>query len=1053
MSRDRRQTSLRAIAVLVLVTALPLTPTNVAGLAQSTSPQAAVDNEPLKPTVNIVSPIDDSVIESDTVDVTVNYRASLVGSLLLGVSRLELRISGTPVAVINYPRPARGGQVTFHDVDVSDLKALPAVQLTVRAWQGPVLLNLRADSAPVDMIFDQGVAQLRELESASDTRADFEFDGGIPTLVDVDVPVTAELADDPVAAVLDVLDRYRDLYSLDDPAENLHLASATTMDDGATVLKFGQEAKGIPIFGAEIIASVTDGRFTGTIGHYLGEVPSQIPTPGVSADEAEAAAIDSTEAGKAEVVDEPRLVWFAPELVGETGPVRLAWDVTTRDAPEREAPGAGVSRVLVATDDRSVLYALPTEDRHQRDGEDFDITRDDGGDRLDLCYAFDDLDEQYDHNGPIASSPVPDATDAWNHLHTVFVWFFDNFAMESWDDAGDDIEVTVNENSLIGDGEAVYKGGICEILAFSDRMTTLDILAHEYTHGIDDHARDLNGSGESGALNESYPDVFASLIELDRRGTDGNWTIGEDSRVGPIRDLSNPPRFDDPDRFSEFVRTSADKGGVHTNNGITNFAAYLLAQGGTHPDTGIVVDGIGRPKLARLWFDVLMWRLPSNARMITARNATVQRARELAEAGLSGFTQNDVCQVVNAFAAVELGVPDRDCDGMDDTADNDDDGDRVDDARDNCPITPNPGQTDIDGDGRGDACDPDIDGDGVPNTNDNCRFTQNVTQADFNADRIGDACQDVDRDGLTDAEELRVTITDPTDPDTDGDGLRDGEDPVPSSPDIDQDGVNDPEELDQGTDPRNPDTDGDGVDDGADNSPTVFNPDQSDTDGDGVGDASDNCGNEPNPDQADRDGDGQGNECDDDLDGDGVDNDVDNCRDTPNPHQIDIDGDGQGLECDTREAEHFNGDARNSILTGVRFDEFGRARIPLNICLELCPNWLPAATTTRVDVAVFKSIESGPIPIHAYAVDSLGDGASGKRNVDLATLQFQPAADTRYVKPTGKEFSGRNYFLELRTQPEFAGLTLQTNLYLASAYDGAPPPPRVGEEIALGTHG
>ena len=101
--------------------------------------------------------------------------------------------------------------------------------------------------------------------------------------------------------------------------------------------------------------------------------------------------------------------------------------------------------------------------------------------------------------------------------------------------------------------------------------------------------------------------------------------------------------------------------------------------------------------------------------------------------------------------------------------------------------------------------------------------------------------EDADEDGLSDDEEMNVG-TDPTNSDTDGDGLVDGEEWIdlgtdPANPDTDGDGLGDGEEwIDLGTDPANPDTDGDGLGDGEEMNTYGTAPNNWDTDGDRIPD-------------------------------------------------------------------------------------------------------------------------------------------------------------------------------------------------------------------------
>ncbi len=125
-----------------------------------------------------------------------------------------------------------------------------------------------------------------------------------------------------------------------------------------------------------------------------------------------------------------------------------------------------------------------------------------------------------------------------------------------------------------------------------------------------------------------------------------------------------------------------------------------------------------------------------------ARARAIFHASMLAASSTAGFTLNDVCQVINAYASV--GIGDADCDGTADSDDPDNDDDGVSDGNDNCKFVANSAQADADGDDIGDACDADYDGDGFVGSADNCPWTSNPSQADFDLDGKGDVCDDSD---------------------------------------------------------------------------------------------------------------------------------------------------------------------------------------------------------------------------------------------------------------------------------------------------------------------
>ncbi len=110
----------------------------------------------------------------------------------------------------------------------------------------------------------------------------------------------------------------------------------------------------------------------------------------------------------------------------------------------------------------------------------------------------------------------------------------------------------------------------------------LDVIAHEMTHGVTEHSAGLVYQGESGALDESFSDIFGIIIfnwdptKPDEDVSRWNWEIGRGLGKGglPLRDMSNPARTNDPVHMDDFKPTTFDNGGVHTKSNIHNKAAY-----------------------------------------------------------------------------------------------------------------------------------------------------------------------------------------------------------------------------------------------------------------------------------------------------------------------------------------------------------------------------------------------------------------------------------------------------------------------------------------------
>lgn len=262
--------------------------------------------------------------------------------------------------------------------------------------------------------------------------------------------------------------------------------------------------------------------------------------------------------------------------------------------------------------------------------------------------------------------------------------FFKNaFGYTSYDGADAQMRV-INNNPNISCPNANWNGVSTN---YCNGTATDDVIAHEWGHAYTEYTSNLIYAYQSGAINESYSDIWGETIDLLNNyedadddnsirtagcGSSDRWRIGEDASAfgGAIRDMWNPPCNGDPGKVTDgqFLCGEADSGGVHINSGIPNHAYALLVDGGTY--NGQTISGIGFTKAVHIF-----WRAQSEYLMSTSGFNELADALEAsctdlmginleglsteAPTGLSGeiISESDYEQVVKTILAVELRVP------------------------------------------------------------------------------------------------------------------------------------------------------------------------------------------------------------------------------------------------------------------------------------------------------------------------------------------------------------------------------------------------------------
>jgi Zn-dependent metalloprotease len=233
--------------------------------------------------------------------------------------------------------------------------------------------------------------------------------------------------------------------------------------------------------------------------------------------------------------------------------------------------------------------------------------------------------------------------------------FYQEMGRNSIDDNGYPLNLYVHYNNnyvnafwdgtrmTFGDGNANYSP-----------LTSLDITGHEISHGLTERTSNLDYSNESGALNESFSDIFGQCVEWYADSTRFNWLVGED--IGnAFRSMSDPKSKGDPDTYQgqNWYGGTGDYGGVHTNSSVQNYWFYLLTEGGSGTNdlnNNYSVTGIGIEKAQQIAWRNLVYYLTNSSDYMDARFYSLQAANDI-----FGACSPEAISATKAWYAVGVG--------------------------------------------------------------------------------------------------------------------------------------------------------------------------------------------------------------------------------------------------------------------------------------------------------------------------------------------------------------------------------------------------------------
>ncbi|HEX8105566.1 MAG TPA: M4 family metallopeptidase [Solirubrobacteraceae bacterium] len=467
----------------------------------------------------------------------------------------------------------------------------------------------------------------------------------------------------PGAAPADVgrayLARHGDDLGVGGPSA-VRAVRSTAGERGGRTLRYQQTLKGIEVMGGEFNVRLDrDDNVTSLNGEATPPDEDFDATPDLDGAAAERTAIALVARGSKERPGTLRasgtdLKVFDPRVIGGPGFRRatLAYTVTVASTVNDE-----LVRLVVLDADTGNKLAIIDQTQELK--------------KRSVCDGANTPGAQVPCTAPVLNEggtyggSVADVKPAYDYAGATYDFFKSRFNRDSLDGKGLALKSTVRycypaaEEAPCPLANAFWNG---TQMAYGDTYASADdVVGHELSHGFTQFTSGLYYYFQSGAINESMSDVFGELIDqktvqATKDTAADKWKIGEalpaDDGDGSIRNMKNPTLFEDPDRMGSdyYALTTGDSGGVHTNSGVNNKAAFLMTDGGTF--NGRTVTGLGLEKVARLYYVVETEYLTSGSEYLDLGLALGAACDALV--GTNSFVAANCVEVRDAVAATEM---------------------------------------------------------------------------------------------------------------------------------------------------------------------------------------------------------------------------------------------------------------------------------------------------------------------------------------------------------------------------------------------------------------